>query len=179
MAKEYVVKVKADTKEFDSSIQKVDKGVQGVESSTGAATGALDKFTGGAVTAFKNGVAGAKRMALSMKSLRAAVISTGIGAIAIAVIAIIQAISRLQGVQDRYKQASAALGVIVDSLLDKLAFLGEALIKAFENPQKALQDFGNLLVENIVNRFEGILKLVPRLSKAVALLFQCHFHYLK
>jgi chemotaxis protein histidine kinase CheA len=176
MAKEYIVRVKADTKEFEEGIKKVDKGVQGVEGSTAHATGALDKFTGGAVSAFSKGLQGAKQMALGMKTLRGAIISTGIGALVIAIVAVVQAVSRLQVVQDKYKVATAGLSAVLDVLLDKLAYLGEFIINTFtEDPLQAIKDFGQILLDNIVNRFEGIIKLVPRLGEAVVKIFQGDF----
>jgi len=45
----------------------------------------------------------------------------------------------------------------------------------FENPQKALEDFGNLIKENITNRFEGLIELVPALGNAISLLFKGEF----
>jgi hypothetical protein len=72
--------------------------------------------------------------------LRAAIISTGIGAIVIAIVAVIAAVSRLQSVQDGFKQATAAVGAVVAKLGDVLALVGQAIIDAFTNPQQAIKD---------------------------------------
>lgn len=176
MAKEYVVKVKADTKEFDQSIQKVDKGVQGVESSTGAATGAIDKFSGGAVTAFRSALAGARTLTAGMKTLKGAIVSTGIGAVVLAVVAMIQAVSRLQVVQDKWKVATAGLSAVLDVLLDNVAYIGEEIINAFsDDPLQALKDFGTELGENIYNRIEGLVMLIPSLGEALVLVLKGEF----
>ena len=49
------------------------------------------------------------------------------------------------------------------------------LYLVFENPKQAIKDFSNLIKENIVNRFEGLMELIPALGKAVALLFKGEF----
>jgi hypothetical protein len=56
-----------------------------------------------------------------------------------------------------------------------LADLGDFIISAFENPQKAINDFSNLIKENITNRLNGLLNLVPSLGKAVKQLFEGDF----
>ena len=48
-------------------------------------------------------------------------------------------------------------------------------IGAFENPKEAILGFVNLIKDNIVNRFEGLLELVPQLGKAIGLLFEGKF----
>jgi hypothetical protein len=53
--------------------------------------------------------------------------------------------------------------------------LGSAIISVFENPKKAIQDFTKLIKENIINRFEGMLQLIPKLGEAVNQLFKGNF----
>jgi hypothetical protein len=49
------------------------------------------------------------------------------------------------------------------------------LIGIFTDPKKALNDFAGMLKENIINRFEGLLELLPQLGKAIGLLFSGEF----
>jgi len=172
---QYVLEFKADTKNVEKSVDNLDKSIDGVKGSTAGATNMLDRFSGGAVTAFRNGVKGARAMAVSMRTLRAAVISTGIGAVVVAVVALVQAVSRLQRVQDQYTQVTAALNVVFDALLDRVAFLGEILINIFKDPQKGLEELGQMILDNLLNRLEGVLLLVPRLSEAIIKLFKGDF----
>ena len=64
---------------------------------------------------------------------------------------------------------------MVDNLVTLLSDLGEKIISVFENPKQAIKDFSNLIKENIVNRFEGLMELIPALGKAVSLLFKGEF----
>jgi len=67
------------------------------------------------------------------------------------------------------------IGAVTGNFVDLIANLGESIIEAFENPKEAIASFANLIKENIVNRFEGLVKLVPRLGEAIGLLFQGKF----
>ncbi len=67
------------------------------------------------------------------------------------------------------------IGAITGNLITLLSDLGMKLISVFENPKQALKDFGNLIKENIVNRFEGLIELIPQLGKAINLLFRGQF----
>jgi len=66
---------------------------------------------------------------------------------------------------------SGVFGVMNDLLSD----VGEAIVWIFENPKKAISDFAKLIKENIINRFNGLLELLPALGKAIGLLFKGEF----
>ena len=127
--------------EFEAKTSQVTQSVEAVESSVEGLSSSVDKLTGGMVSGFRSGVAGARKMAMGMKTLRAAIISTGVGALVIAITSVITAISRLQGVQDKYKQFTAGLGAVLDVLGDTLAYVGKAIIDAFSSPKEALDSF--------------------------------------
>ena len=176
MAKEYVVKVKADTKEFDSSIQKVDKGVQGVESSTEQATEAIDKFTNGAASAFSAGVSGARKMVAGMKTLKGAIAATGVGLLVVALGTLVQWFSTSEKGAKAFATIGYSLEALFKNLTDRLnTFLEGDLVSFFEDPQTAIKDLGKLILDNIIKRFEGILLLTPRLGEALVMLFKGDF----
>ena len=56
-----------------------------------------------------------------------------------------------------------------------VADLGEKIISAFENPQQALKDFGQAILDNIVNRFVGFIEFLPEVVKAVQQAFKGDF----
>ena len=92
-----------------------------------------------------------------------------------AVVALGQAFTRSEAGQNKFAKLMGVIGSIINNLLDVLADLGEALIKAFEDPQQAIKDFGNLIKENISNRLEGLAELIPALGRAIKLLFSGEF----
>jgi hypothetical protein len=182
MAIEKTVILKADTKgavkgvnDLEKSIDGVNKEIKETGASTDAMTGQLDKFTGGAVSGFKNMLGGVIDLTSGFKSMRVAIISTGIGALIIGIVALTAAFKGSEEGQNKFNKIMSVIGALTGNLVDLLADLGEGIINAFENPQKAISDFANLIKDNIVTRFEGLLNLIPNLGKAVEQLFKGNF----
>ena len=95
-------------------IDDVDKATKGLSTNVTSLTGALDKMTGGAVSGFKNAVGGVKSFIKGMKLTRAAIISTGIGALVVAVVALVSAFATTNKGAKMLKVGMAALGAIVE-----------------------------------------------------------------
>ena len=182
MAIEKTINLNVDSKgavkginDLEKSIDGVNKEVKETNKSTQAMSGTLDKATGGAVskfTAFKGAVGS---LTTGFKSLRVAIIGTGIGALLIAITALGQAFTRSEEGQNKFAKILGVIGSVTGNLLDLLADLGENIISVFENPKKAITDFANLIKDNIVTRFEGLINLIPNLGRAVEQLFKGNF----
>ena len=168
-------KAQKDVKDLEKSIEGVNKEVKEVSESSAELTGQLDNLTGGAISKFKGLRGGLKNVINSFKSLKVAIIGTGIGALLIAVVALGQAFTRSEEGQNKFQKILGVIGSVIGNLLDLLADLGENIISVFENPKQALKDFTKLIKENLINRFEGLLELLPKLGKAVGLLFEFKF----
>ena len=168
-------KAQKDVKDLEKSIEGVNKEVQDTNESSAELTGQLDTLTGGAISKFKGLKGTLGNVVKSFKSLRVAIIATGIGALLIAVVALGQAFTRSEEGQNKFAKILGIIGSVTGNLLDLLADLGESIISAFENPKQAITNFANSIKQNIVNRFEGLLELFPKLGKAVSLLFDGKF----
>tara|TARA_X000001382_G_scaffold23015_1_gene14007 strand:+ start:1174 stop:2895 length:1722 start_codon:yes stop_codon:yes gene_type:complete len=182
MAEERTINLNVNTEGAQKEVKNLEKAVEGVNEEvkeTSASTeqmgSALDNATGGAITKFKGLKSGLKGVITSFKSLRVAIIATGIGALLIAVTSLGQAFTRSEEGQNKFAKILGVIGSVVGNLLDLLADLGENIISVFESPKQAVEDFAKLIKENIVNRFEGLLELVPKLGRAVSLLFKGEF----
>ena len=136
---------------------------------------ALDKRTGGAVSAFKSLQSGIGSAIKAFGTLKGAIIATGLGALLVAVTSLVTYFKNTERGGDALAVVLGALGAVVGKLTDVLVKLGESLFEAFQNPQQALKDFGKLLKENIVNRIEGLLELLPALGKAIGLALKGEF----
>ena len=136
---------------------------------------ALDGVTGGAATKFQNlrGVLG--KVANSFTTLKGAIAASGIGLLALAVAAVGAAFTSSEEGQNKFAKLMGVIGAVTGNFVDLLADLGEKIIKTFENPKKAVEDFSKLIKENIVNRFEGLTELIPQLGEAINLLFKGQF----
>ena len=72
-------------------------------------------------------------------------------------------------------KAQAVLSGIFTAFLDLIEPIAAALVGAFEDPQAALSSFSKAVKENIINRFNGLLELIPQLGKAIGQLFEGDF----
>ena len=182
MAIEKTINLNVNTKGAQKNVNDLEKAVEGVNKEvkdTGASTQAMgntvDKATGGAVSKFKAFKGGLTSVIKSFKTLRVAILATGIGALLIAVTSLGQAFTRSEEGQNKFAKILGVIGSVTGNLLDLLADLGEKIISVFEDPKQAILDFSNLIKENITNRFEGLIELIPQLGKAITLLFEREF----
>ena len=175
MAVKKEIEINVNSKGATKGIDDVSDSIEGASSATSGLSGSLDKMTGGAVSAFKGIVSGAKKGVMAMKSLKFAIAATGIGAIVLAVVALGKAFTSSEEGQNKFAKIMGVIGSITGNLVDILANLGEKIISVFENPKQALKDFGNLLKDNIQNRLEGMLEFIPAVGKALSLVFKGEF----
>ncbi len=173
--KEVTYRVNVETKGAVKEVDELNDSIKNTGKDAKSTQDSLNTVTGGAVgrfNALKTNVLGVVK---SFKNLRVAIIASGIGALVLAVVALGQAFTRSEAGQNKFAKLLGVIGSVVNNLLDLLANLGEALISAFENPKQAIKDFANLIKDNIINRFQGLMELIPALGKAVSLLFKGEF----
>lgn len=175
MAEKIVIQVQADTTQAVKGIDKVDESIKDVNKSSADTSNTLDKMSGGAITTFKNFKSGLASAVKGFKSLKFAIAATGIGALIIAITAVGQAFTRSEEGQNKFAKLMGVIGAVTGQFMDAIAGLGDLIIGAFENPKEAILGFVNLIKDNIVNRFEGLLELIPQLGKAIGLLFEGKF----
>jgi hypothetical protein len=172
---EVVITFNADTQNVEKSIGKVEQGVEKTSQATAGLTNQLDKMTGGAVSGFKNFSSGLKSGIAGLKSFRVALAATGIGLLITAIAGLVSYFKDTEEGAQRLRVITATLGTVMEKLRDVLINVGEAIFNAFSNPKQALLDFASALRENITNRFEGMLEIVPKLGEAIQLLFEGRF----
>ena len=175
MAQEVIINVKANTKEAEQSINNVNGGLKETQQVSGELTGSLDKMTGGAISKFTAFKGTLKGVTGGFKSMRIAIISTGIGALIVGIGALTAAFTGSEEGQNKFAKIMSVIGAITGNLIDLLADFGEGIIDVFENPKAAIESFKTLIVENIQNRFNAIFDTVGYLGKAIKLLFEGKF----
>jgi len=163
------------TDKAQEGLKETNQEIVSIEGNLDGVSAIGDKFTGGLVSGFTGALKSIKAVNMGFKSMKLAIISTGIGALVVVLGSLAAAFTTSEEGQNKFNKLSTVMGAIVGNLVDLLADLGEKLIAAFENPQQALKDFAKLIKDNIVNRFEGLLELIPQLGKAVKLLFEGEF----
>ena len=170
-----ILEIDADTGEVLKATSDLQKNMEGVADAANDAAEATESIgTAGADAGSKLKKAGQTGTS-AFKGLGAAIKATGIGLLVALLAKLVVAFTENKKVADALGVATAALGTIFNQLIEFGTLVGEKLFEAFSNPKQAILDFKDLIVENIVNRFEGLLKLVPRLGEAIGLLFKGEF----
>tara|TARA_R110000803_G_scaffold75856_5_gene140210 strand:+ start:579 stop:2744 length:2166 start_codon:yes stop_codon:yes gene_type:complete len=173
-----ITKMGGSTKKLNTNIAATGKAAAVTASGTGALGGSMvlaDRATGGLASKMLFLKTAAGKVVQSLKSVKVAMMATGIGLLLVAVLALKAAFTSSEEGQNKFAKIMGVIGAITGNLVDLLADLGEKIISVFEDPQKALNDFGALIKENIVNRFDGLMELIPALGKAIGLLFEGEF----
>lgn len=91
----------------------------------------------------------------ALKVFRLALISTGIGAVVVALGSLIAFLSTSQEGIDAVTKVTRPLQAIMSSLIGILQNVGSSLFAAFTNPKKALSDLSDFVKTNLINRFKA------------------------
>ena len=132
-------KAEKDIDGVAAASKKAEESQEGLNDSIESGTGALDKMTGGAVSAFKGVVSGVKKAVIGMKTLKGAVIATGVGALVVIVASLVSYFTQTKKGAEVLQVATAALGAVFGKITDVLSYLGGALVSAFQSPQEAIE----------------------------------------
>ena len=173
--KEVKIKMVVDTKSAVKNIDNVDESIKDTSKSTQGLTGSLDTMSGGALGAFSKFAGGLKKVALGFRTVGGAIAASGIGLLVITIAAVTAAFKGSEEGQNKFAKIMGVIGAVTGNFIDLLADFGDVVIGVFENPKKAITDFASLVKDNITNRFEGMLELIPELGKAITLLFSGKF----
>tara|TARA_R110002096_G_scaffold102861_1_gene227023 strand:- start:213 stop:1838 length:1626 start_codon:yes stop_codon:yes gene_type:complete len=115
--------------------------------------------------------AGFAKMAMVAKSsfatVKAGIISTGIGALVIAVISLFTYFTKTKRGAEMLERAMAGLGAVMNVVTDLFSAAGEILVKAFEDPQQAIKDLWEAIKTNLINRIEGMIDSFGALGKVI------------
>ena len=182
MATEKVIKLKVENgeavlavDELNKALKDTNKNADNLNETVEAGTESLDKFTKGGVSAMKGLYKGVQTAIGSMKTLKGAIIATGIGALVAVVGSLAAYFTQTERGGDKLNVIMTAMGAVIGKLTDVVIHLGEKIVSVFENPKKALEDFGNALKTNLTNRIQGLLEFIPSLGKAISLVLDGKF----
>jgi|DEB0MinimDraft_10_1074344.scaffolds.fasta_scaffold23140_2 hypothetical protein len=189
MAKEVAYKVTVDTSQVDKSTKKTEKSIKDLGKQTektsnemksgfksaGESAKQMGGPIGGAATAMTNLQTSVMSSVKALKSLKVALLATGIGAFLVVLGAVAAAFKDSEEGQNKFNKLMTVLGVITGNIRDLFADLGEKIIWAFENPKQAINDFVGLIRDNIETRLNGLLNLIPNIGKAMEMVFEGDF----
>ena len=163
------------TEKVSTDLNKIDSKTQDISGSVDMASGSLDRMTGGMVTMFKGVAGGVKKAVLGMKTLRGAMIATGIGALVVLVGSLVAYFTSTKKGAEMLEVATAALGIVMGKLTDTLSGMGEIMVSIFTDPVQSIKDFGKFLKEFVMDRVTNLMDGLGFLGSAVSKLFSRDF----
>lgn len=170
MAVEKVIKLKVENGEAILNVQELNKALtdtnkqtDGLNSTMANATEAIDKYTGGAASGFKAVVGGVKSFVLGLKTVKGALISTGLGAFVVVLGSLFAYFTQTSRGADEFAKVMGGVGAAVKVVIDRVVGLGESLVKLFSGDFKGA-------VEGVTNAFKGMGDEIARETKQGAAL---------
>ena len=100
-------------------------------------------------------------------TVKAGIMSTGIGALLIAFVALRQYFTDNEKGASKLKIITTGLGVVFGNITDVISNLGEKLFKTFSDPKKAIKDLWKLIKENLLNRVTGMVDVFKAAGKVM------------
>lgn len=181
MADKRIIKVEIDAEtgdvitKLEGVAKKSKETASEMKNQLSGALGQIDKLTGGAITKVQGLIKGVKGVTIGMKSLKAAIASTGIGLLVIALGSLVAYFTSTKRGSEKLERVMTTLSAAFSVITDRLSAFGETLVNAFENPQQAIKDFGESLKTFVMNRVRDLINGVKGLGTAIGLLFDGEF----
>ena len=176
MAQDYEINVKVKgVDQAKASVDNLTESMNEAGEVSSAAFGQLDKVLGGVPSKIKGAIGGVKNLAGGFKTLRAAIISTGIGALVVALASLATFFTKTQRGAEMLEKAQAGLGAAFAVITDKVSSLGEDLSDLFTNPVEKIKEFSDTLKKFVTDKIEQIIDGFGLLGKALKALFNREF----
>mgnify|MGYP003651820605 CR=1 FL=1 len=100
-------------------------------------------------------------------TIKAGIMSTGIGALVLAVIALTQSFKRSEEGQEKFQRIMAAIGAVTNQVLDLFSDLGETIIDTFTNPLESIKSVGKSIGKFLSNPIKATRDLFVKATVAV------------
>ena len=164
-----------DVEKLNKEVAKTGKEVTKTKEKTKEANKETTALGSGAMASFNKFKGAVLGVVKGFKSLKFAIIATGLGALLIGILAIKTAFTNSEEGQNKFAKLMGVIGSITGNLIDVLADLGMGIIAVFENPKKAILDFKDLLISQVTNRIDSVIETVGFLGSAMKKVFSGDF----
>ena len=130
-------------------------------------------------SATKKGAKGFKGIGKAVKGVGVALKAAGIGLIVALFAKLMEVFSKNQKVLDAFETSMTALSIAFNDLFkvlsENIGPATEAFKALFEDPQKSLKAFGDMIQENLIERFNSLLDTFGYVGSALGALFKGKF----
>jgi hypothetical protein len=162
-----------------SNIGEVTKGTKELTNEASSAVGEF-RFMGVSLNGVKKAFASAAVTAKGMfGSIKAGLISTGIGAFVVLIGSLVAYFKSTKEGAEKLERAMAGFGAVVSVITDRLSTFGKVIVSAFEDPQQAIADLWEAIKINIVNRVEGLFDVFGALGDTIKAAFSLDWEGVK
>ena len=175
MAKEVVIDINVKTAKADKNVQNLNKDLQQTKTDISGIEDAADKATGGMVSGFRGALKGVKGMITGLKTMRGAIIATGIGALVLLVTSLTAAFTSSEEGQNQFAKGMAVLGAAVGVFTDRIASLGRTIISMFTDTEETFKGFGKSIKEFVMDKVDKAVEGLGFIGSAISKLFKRDF----
>ena len=159
---------KTDTGEVTKSLSEITAGIDAIDSKVTDTTKNTSKMGTGLKTAGQTGASGFKALGTAIKA-------TGIGLLIAGIAMLISKMAENKKIAEKLELVMSGIGAVFNQLVELVAPLGDVISAAFSNPMETIKNIGTAIKENLLNRFNGMLELIPAVGKAIGLALKGKF----
>ena len=176
--KDKLVEEKDGLKNVTKERKEANKELKIAEENTADYSGALgivDGQIGGAIsglTGFKATILNATK---GLKLMKIALIGTGIGALVIGITALAAAFKGSEEGQEKFNKIMAVISAFTQVFIDRLATLGEFIIRVFTEPVEVLKDFGKIIQSFVMDKINKVIEGIGLFGSAIKKAFSGDF----
>lgn len=163
---EVVVDVSANTSKLDAALDAAEQKFDDLGTTGKGALEGLDGLTGGLASNIYKGVQSVGAMTKGMGLLKVALISTGIGAIAVAVGTLAAYFTQTAEGAAMLQVATEQLGAIFQTIIQRVADLGGAIVKLFQGDFKGAAADAKAAVTGIGEEIKQVSAAQAELTRA-------------
>ena len=129
--KKLIKEEKQDIKENTKARNKANKALEEAKEEAGDLTGVMelaDRATGGLASSLVNVAQGTGNVTKGFKTMRVAIMATGIGALVVAIGAVATALTNSEAGQNKFNKMMTQIGVVIGNVTDILGNFGNAIM---------------------------------------------------
>lgn len=172
------IKATKKYKDIDGQLKEHRKNINGVKESQKdlvAQSGLFNRELALMQGAFGKAKAAGMLLVGMFRTLSGAIALTGIGALVIAITSLVAYFTKTKRGAELLDRVMAALGATVAVITDRFSAMGDGIIEAVTNPKKAIMEFGDMIKDFVIGRFELVMKSIDGFGTALDLIFEGKF----
>lgn len=176
---EATIKIIVEGKGAEDAVKKLQKGIDETKDKAQDSGKEIEKSFKKSEKGAKGLRKGLKVVSIGFKGLGKAIAATGIGLLVVGFEKFKEVLSSNQKVVDTFNTVFETLSIafndLVNFLIEKVPMVSNFFKEIFENPKKSLQEFGDAVKKNLMERFNSFLDTLGFLASAIKKVFSGDF----